>query len=659
MSPRACFLRVDSIDHTERGEIRMKVLSLSLAVALALLCPNLRAATFNYHGSLQDAGRPAEGSYDLELTLYSAPEGGRVLGGPLTMYKVPVHDGGFSTEADFGPLTYANSDVWLAVKVRNANGGEFSSLSGRAPIGANATAAASCPGSWGLMGNAGNPPGTSYLGTADAQPLTIKVSNLQVANAFLGSGILPSWVGGGSMNFSINANGSFIGGGGSSTTSGNANGVGPYGVVGGGLGNQAGVSGVSYSTVGGGISNHASGSSSSIGGGGSNTASNDYTVVGGGTSNTASGLRATVPGGSSNVAAGAFSLAAGQHAQANHDGSFVWGDDSTSSNFASTATNQFDVRAAGGMAINGAPKDFATELSIYPSSAGANYSNQFFGLNSTNAGILISAGDATPGHNDASFYFDQFDGSSYLRKLIVNSNGLSINGQNTANVNGHPALSLLPGPGNLSGQVEIDIVPGGNGAYGGYFDFSAATFSNAGQFGDFYLSYVDANQTLHNLAEFQSDNGNDSFTISGNAYKPGGGAWSSTSDRRVKQDIVPIGNAVETLLKLRPISYRYTPQYRAMEGNLPDKTYMGFVAQEFAEVFPDAVTSTGKRMPGATEGDAPILALDSSPALITVVAAVQELAVENQKLQSENAALHEKLDDVIVRLGKLEKNLGE
>jgi hypothetical protein len=94
-----------------------------------------------------------------------------------------------------------------------------------------------------------------------------------------------------------------------------------------------------------------------------------------------------------------------------------------------------------------------------------------------------------------------------------------------------------------------------------------------------------------------------------------------------------------------------------MESNLPDKPYFGFIAQEFRDVFPDAVSSTGRRVPGSAPGDEPILALDSSPALVTTVAAVQELAVQSEDtqrevatLRAENAALRARLERIEARL---------
>jgi len=138
-----------------------------------------------------------------------------------------------------------------------------------------------------------------------------------------------------------------------------------YCTVSGGHSNTAGDGGGFYSTVGGGISNTASSNRATVGGGDHNTASGDYATVGGGyyntasgerstvaggSTNTASGIDATVPGGSSSVAAGNYSFAAGTKAKANHQGAFVWGD-STNADFASSANDQFNVRAAGGTRI--------------------------------------------------------------------------------------------------------------------------------------------------------------------------------------------------------------------------------------------------------------------------------------------------------------------
>jgi len=135
-----------------------------------------------------------------------------------------------------------------------------------------------------------------------------------------------------------------IGGGSHITVAGN------WATIGGGEFNTA--SGYD-ATVGGGNWNEASGEGATVGGGDSNTADGGRATVGGGSVNTASGWAATVPGGYGNTAQGHYSFAAGYRAKANHDGTFVWAD-STGADFASTAANQFAVRANGGALVTGA-----------------------------------------------------------------------------------------------------------------------------------------------------------------------------------------------------------------------------------------------------------------------------------------------------------------
>jgi uncharacterized coiled-coil protein SlyX len=105
----------------------------------------------------------------------------------------------------------------------------------------------------------------------------------------------------------------------------------------------------SYATIGGGTLNGASGLNATVAGGTLNGAGGESSSIGGGSQNQVSGLYATIPGGFNNVAVG-YALAAGNRAKANHVGSFVWAD-STAADFASTANNQFLIRAAGGVGI--------------------------------------------------------------------------------------------------------------------------------------------------------------------------------------------------------------------------------------------------------------------------------------------------------------------
>jgi len=112
-------------------------------------------------------------------------------------------------------------------------------------------------------------------------------------------------------------------------------------VVSGGTENQAVEWG---SIVAGGKRNLTSGVLAAISGGESNKATSLFATVAGGSENVASGDSSSIPGGRRNEAAGFASLAAGHRAKAGHDGSFVWAD-AQDTDFASTAANQFIVRA--------------------------------------------------------------------------------------------------------------------------------------------------------------------------------------------------------------------------------------------------------------------------------------------------------------------------
>ena len=122
---------------------------------------------------------------------------------------------------------------------------------------------------------------------------------------------------------------------------------GAFAAVAGGRVNQA----TGYSaTISGGEGNESTGSRATVGGGQINKAYGNHATVGGGYSNEAPGDGATVPGGYDNTAQGNFSFAAGRKARANHGGCFVWAD-STDGDFTSTGTNQFLIRASGGVGI--------------------------------------------------------------------------------------------------------------------------------------------------------------------------------------------------------------------------------------------------------------------------------------------------------------------
>ncbi len=219
---------------------------------------------------------------------------------------------------------------------------------------------------------------------------------------------LVSIVGGGQEN-AANGGWATVGGGRNNTASGEKSTVGGgddntassgYATVSGGFYNTA--SGDS-ATVGGGQDNTASGELATVGGGFYNTASGEESTVSGGGNNTASGLFATVGGGSFNTASGDYSFAAGQGAQAIHDGAFVWagiGD----SGYTSDRTNQFKIRAGGGVVMDVDGSSGLSPAALLINSTSANGVGIFVSQASSDATAVFTAagtGDIIRGFSGA------------------------------------------------------------------------------------------------------------------------------------------------------------------------------------------------------------------------------------------------------------------
>lgn len=190
--------------------------------------------------------------------------------------------------------------------------------------------------------------GGGYANAASTNSATVGGGFYNVASGF------ESTVGGGQANIASGSV-SFVGGGVTNLASGFESAVvggelndatGAVSFVGGGYFNAASAYGA---TVAGGYANGAVGTNSTVAGGESNLASNSVSTVSGGYFNGATGRGATVPGGWANLASGSNSFAAGFVASAAHNGAFVWSDSSSTTQFGSTVTNQFNVRAAGGV----------------------------------------------------------------------------------------------------------------------------------------------------------------------------------------------------------------------------------------------------------------------------------------------------------------------
>ena len=123
-----------------------------------------------------------------------------------------------------------------------------------------------------------------------------------------------------------------------------------------------------------------------------------------------------------------------------------------------------------------------------------------------------------------------------------------------------------------------------------------------------------------------------SFYIRGQGYKPGGGSWADSSDRRLKKNIVPLTGGLAKITALNPVSFAWiNPTEHGGKTHM-----MGFIAQEVEEVFPDFV-GTQK----AKGKDAALVGPDGTNKTLELpigfdaqlVSAIKELKAENEALR--------------------------
>jgi hypothetical protein len=351
-------------------EVTMKKMLLLL---FSLIVGNVSAAplgtAFSYSGRLIYQNKPANGSFDLQVRLFDAANGGNPVGPTVNINALSFVNGLFVTSLDFGGV-FNGTAYWLEISARPNGNGPYTLLSPRQPLNSAPYALYALtpagpqgpkgdkgdqgvqglpgpkgdkgdqgdqgvqgpqgdqgiqglpgpkgdkgdqgdpgpPGSangWALTGNAGTTAGANFLGTTDSQPLELKVNNGRALR-------LES-----PFSFTLSS----------------------VNLIG-GLSINHVVNGAVGATIAGG------GSFDFLTGDSPNVVGANLGSIGGGSGNTVGGLWGTIPGGFGNHANGVGSFAAGQLARANHDGSFVWGDGTQGAN--STGPNRFEVLATGG-----------------------------------------------------------------------------------------------------------------------------------------------------------------------------------------------------------------------------------------------------------------------------------------------------------------------
>ncbi len=587
----------------------MKRTALTLALLVATSAAS--AAPWTYRGTLNDGGKAANGTYDLRVTLLNAAKTATVYG-PTTLYDVKVVNGNFAAEVDFGTDLSAAPAMTLITEVQQGNSG-FVPLGEAMPFDPKVALAGVC---WDIEGNAGTNPATNFIGTTDYKALVLRannkpafrifpssespnlvagvdgntVSGLHSGQVVAGGGSAANTcgysgtnacinrtqdnyatVGGGFYNRSVGS-ASFVGGGSGNLAGGDA------GVVGGGFEN---VADADRSTVAGGEHNETTGDYSTISGGRGNTAKGDYTTVGGGTSNAAYGDRSTIVGGYNNCAGGDSSWAGGSNVKI-RPGTEAFGGTCTANSGTTTGDNGTfawaDDQATG--FVSTGPRQFLVRAQ---------------------GGMAINGTPADP------------------------NTELSVYGRASDPFGGFVEFRLTPTPalnGNTGEGIEIGVGPGGAGS-------NDASFRIAHRNNTLFADRFNLNSDGSVVIRSNTTGTNTGVTMAAN-----GGSWSNLSDRRLKQDIVPV-DALDVLDKVASLPMA-TWSYIAQGSGV---RHIGPMAQDFAASFK------------VGENDTSISTIDADG---VALAAIQGLDI---KLEAQNAALRTQVEALLARVASLESTI--
>ena len=187
--------------------------------------------------------------------------------------------------------------------------------------------------------------------------------------------------------------------------------------------------------------------------------------------------------------------------------------------------------------------------------------------------------------------------------------------------------------GNLTTSSVLSIKAASNSTLQ-LFDTAAlkAQLAYTSASGLFTLTQVNSGGTA-----YLDNSGN--WNVSGaTAIKPGGGTWTAPSDDRIKTVLGPYEPGLDEVLRVKPIRYVYKPEAASEDDPLlkiaaRDKTpFVGVVAQELEEVFPDMVSAIDGWLDGQPVSG--LKNVDTSSLVYALVNAIKELTAKVARLEA-------------------------
>lgn len=202
----------------------------------------------------------------------------------------------------------------------------------------------------------------------------------------------------------------------------------------------------------------------------------------------------------------------------------------------------------------------------------------------------------------------------------------------------------LTGPLNSSGYILGTSVYCGDGNFGLFNDgtYKSTIFVGIAWQNRWAISTGNRTWTRYdNFAIMTLDPGGNLF-ITGQAYKPGGGVWADSSDARIKDVQGDYTQGLDAIIRLKPKVFKYKANERMITPRLRDapddaempelqsshfdvigKDFIGLVAQEVEEFFPEMVT----KVPGIIDDERvdDLRVLDTTALIFALLNATREL----------------------------------